>query len=305
MLVPALPPQPAAVGGFDYVTVDAARRRVYAAHGGAGSLLIADADSGKIIGEVRVGPMHGLAVDPASGHVFTGNGADDSISEVDPVGMRVLRTTKVPGEVDALIADPMLARLYADEDNGTRIFVIDTKTMRHTATVVIPGHKPEYLAVDPRSHRVYQNIADARQIVVIDPASLAVVATIATPELESNHPLQYDDAYGIIVVGGSNGVMSAYAADGRKLAQIAVGRFDQCDLDRGAHVLACAGGGGVTQVVIGPSGALRILDVTAIDPAVHTVGIDPKTHAVFAVWGGRNGGAFVQRFEAAAEKQRE
>ena len=70
MLTAALPPQPVPVfSGFDYVTIDAQRRRVYAAHGGSKALLIADADSGKVLGQVRVGPMAGSAIDPATGHV--------------------------------------------------------------------------------------------------------------------------------------------------------------------------------------------------------------------------------------------
>ena len=49
VLTAALPPQPVPVfSGFDYVTIDAQRRRVYAAHGGSKALLIVDADSGKV-----------------------------------------------------------------------------------------------------------------------------------------------------------------------------------------------------------------------------------------------------------------
>src|ERR1700679_31824 len=98
MLTPALPPQAVPVfGGFDYVTVDAQRRRVYAAHGGGNALLIVDADTGKVIGQVRVGRMAGVAVEPVSGHVFTGNGSDRSVSEVDPVTMKNLRSVDVDG----------------------------------------------------------------------------------------------------------------------------------------------------------------------------------------------------------------
>ena len=98
----AAPPQQVPVfGGFDYVTVDAVHRRVYAAHGGSQALLIVDADTGKM-SQVRVGPMHGVAFDPASGHVFTGNGDDKSISEVDPETKKVLRSVDLPGLIDAI-----------------------------------------------------------------------------------------------------------------------------------------------------------------------------------------------------------
>ncbi len=155
-IVPVTAPQAVTPGGgFDYVTVDAQRQRVYAAHGGGGGLLIADASTGSVLGIVKVGPMAGVAVDPATGHVFTGNSRGRSVSEVDPASQNILRTVAVDGPVDAIAYDPALKRIYADEDNGTRIFVIDATGFTQIATVTLPGHKPEYVQVDPQTHEVY------------------------------------------------------------------------------------------------------------------------------------------------------
>ncbi len=299
MLTPAMPPQAVPVySGFDYVTVDAPRRRVYAAHSGAQRLLIVDADSGKVVGQVRVGPVHGVAVDPVSGHVFTGSG-DNVVSEVDPVALKVVNHVDVGGSVDAIAYDPSNGRIYADEDDGTRIFVVDAKTFKLVKTIAIPGHKPEYLAINPKTHEVYQNIDSDSEIAVIDPVTMAVSRTIATPEIKHNHPLQYDPGYDQIVTAGG-GVMSAYAPSGKKLGELAVGRFDQCDLDPGQHVLACAGDGGVTRFRLQRGAAPALIDKTVVDAGVHTLAVDPSTHAVFAVWGDRDGkGDFVQKFTPA------
>jgi DNA-binding beta-propeller fold protein YncE len=298
MLTPALPPQAVPVfSGFDYVTVDAQRRRVYAAHGGSRALLIVDADSGRVVGQVRVGPMAGVAVEPLSGHVFTGNGDGMSVSEVDPVALTVLRSVDVSGPVDAIAYDPFSGRIYADEDDGTRMFVIDAKTFTLIKTIVLPGHKPEYLAVDPETHEVYQNIDDLSEIAVIDPQSLTVKRTIPTPELTHNHPLQYDPEFHELVAAGTNGVMNSYTRSGTKLATLSVPRFDQCSLDRTQHLLACAGSGGITRIQLSAGGGLQILDTTAVNAGVHTTAVDPATHAVFAVWSNRDGsGDFVQKF---------
>ena len=295
MLTPAAPPQAVPVfSGFDYVTVDPQRRRVYAAHGGSQRLLVVDADSGKIVGQVRVGPVRGVAFDPASGHVFTGGG-DNVVSEVDPAALKVVNHLDVGGSVDAIAYDPSNGRIYADEDDGARIFVVDAKTFKLIKTIAIPGHKPEYLALNPKTHELYQNIDSDSEIAVIDPNSMTVSRTIKTPEVKHNHPLQYDSQLDQIVIAGG-GVMSAYAPSGAKLGELPVGRFDQCDLDPTQHVLACAGDGGVTRFRLQKNGAPQLLDKTAIDPGVHTVAIDPVTHAVFVVWGDREGkGDFVQK----------
>jgi hypothetical protein len=301
MLTAISPPQPVPVySGFDYVAVDAQRRRVYAAHGGSKTLLVVDADSGKVIGQVPVGPMHGVAVDPVSGHVFTGNGESDSISEVDPSALKVIRSVAVSAPVDAIAYDPAVNRLYAGEDDGTHLFVIDTKTFKLVKTITIPGHKPEYLAVDPRTHEVYQNIANLAEVAVIDPVSLMVKRTFRTPELTNNHPLQYDAGFKQIAVGGTNGVFSAYTTAGVKLGQIAVPRFDQCTLDPTQHILACGGGGGITRIRLNRGAAPTIIDTTAVDDGVKTTAIDPSNHRVWTVWSKHDGsGDFVQGFDPA------
>ena len=295
VLTPAAPPQAVPVySGFDYVTVDAQRRRVYAAHSGSRALLIVDADSGTVVGQVRVGETHGVAVDPVSGHVFVGD--DEQVSEIDPVALKVLNHVDLGAAVDAIAYDPSSGRIYADEDDGTKLFVVDAKTFSLVKTIAIPGHKPEYLAVNPKTHEVYQNIDSDSEIAVIDPVSLSVSRTIATPEVKHNHPLQYDAGYDQIVIAGG-GVMSAYAPGGTKVGQLSVGRFDQCDLDPTQHVIACAGDGGLTRFTLHRGGAPTLLDQVTVDPGVHTTAIDPKTHAVFAVWGDRGGkGDFVQKF---------
>lgn len=285
--------------GFDYVTVDPKRRRVYAAHTASESLMVADADTGAVIGQVQVGPMHGVAVDPATGHVFTGNGTDQSVSEVDPVALKVLRTATVAGNVDAIAYDPSTQRIYADEDDGTSMYVVDAKTMTSVGTVHLPGHKPEYLAVDPKTHEIYQNITDLTEIAVIDPQTLAVKRTIATPEIKGNHPLQFDGAYGHLLVGGQNGTIATYDRAGKLIGTVAIqARVDQCSLDQTSHDLACAGSGTLSIVRDQPAGAPTAVGRVAVSARAHTVGVDPTNGRIWIVWADP-AGDFVQAFKAA------
>lgn len=296
-IIPFVPPQPVATTarhGFDYVTVDARRRRVYAAHGGNGSLLIVNADTGKVLGQVHVGPMAGVAVNEANGNVYTGDGDDKAISEVDPVAMKEVHRVSVDGPVDAIAYDPQLHRIYGDEDDGTRVFVIDTNTFKQIATIALPGHKPEYIVIDPQTHLVYQNIATNSEIAVIDPRSMKVVRTIATPEITNNHPLQFDVANRTLVVGGG-GHLSVYTLDGKLLGTTSFPRIDQCTLDQQRQIAACAGGGGVWFYSVPKSGAPKLVGSQTIDRGVHTVGVDERTARAWAVWGTPQGD-FIQGF---------
>jgi YVTN family beta-propeller protein len=292
-----MPPQPVPiVSGFDYVTVDAQRRRVYAAHTGSKALLILDADSGKVLGQVEVGPLHGVAVDPVNGHVYTGDGESDTVSEVDPETKTVVRTADVAGKVDAVAYDPGTKHIYADEDDGTRVFVVDATTMKSIGTVALPGHKPEYLSIDPKTHAVYQNISDLSEFVVIGGTSLSVTKTIPTPDIQHNHPLQYDAAYGHVLIGGQNGTLAAYDTSGTLVGKARIqDRVDQCNLDQTSHELACAGSGMLTVLRDNPAGAPTVVAQTAIARGAHTVGIDPKTGNIWIVWS-EPAGDFTQSF---------
>jgi hypothetical protein len=303
VIIPVATPAPVrAFSGFDYVTVDAARRRVYAAHGGSNRLLVADADTGKVICQVRVGPMHGSAPDTLTGDVYTGNGTDRTVSKVDAVNCKETASVDVAGPVDAITYDPFYRRIYADEDGGTRVFVIDTRTMQRIGAVRLPGNDEEYLVVDPVTHVVYQNIPDLSEFVEIDPRTLRVFKTVKTPMLQSNHPLQYDAAFHQIVVGGTNGVLAVYTPSGRFIGQVSYPpHVDQCDLDQRRHLLACAGRGVIAVLRVHRTGAPTMVATLWTGHPIHTLAIDPKTGYIWAVWSNANGsGDYMQRFRVAS-----
>lgn len=296
MPIHAAPPMRVAHPGyFDYVAVDAARHRAYAAHTGALRLLVLDTGNGKVLGQLKIGPLHGVAIDEANGDVFTGDGTDDAVSEIDPAAMKEVRRVPVAGPVDAIQYDPQLHRIYADEDDGDRVFVIDSATFKEIGKVKLPGKGPEYLQIDPRTHDVYQNVAQASEIAVIDPQTLSVTRTIATPEILNDHPLQLDPALGELLVGGENHRLSVYKTDGTRVASFAYpSRVDQCDLDQRTQIAACSGGGKLVLVAMGAKPG--ILAQTDVNEGIHTGAIDPSTGKMWFVWGSKKTGAFVQEF---------
>jgi hypothetical protein len=287
----ALPPHTVPViGRFDYVTTDPARGRVYAAHTGSEALLIVNGKTGQVLGQVEVGPMHGVAVDPADGSVYTGDGTDQSVSKVDPVAKKIVATVNVPGNVDGIIYDPALHHLYADEDNGSRVFVIDTRTMKQVGTITLPSNDPEQMAIDPATHLLYQNLNDRNSIAVIDPKTLKVIKIIKTPQIAHDHPLVFSPQLGELVVGGKNGIMSAYSPSGKLLGDGKVQpNIDQCSLGQSGDVEVCAGEGVITLVKLVRNGAPAVIATIDTKHDVHTAGIDERSDRVWIVYPAQNG----------------
>ncbi len=281
--------------GFDYVAVDEARGRIYAAHTSSQRLLIVDAKTGAVTGQVRVGPMHGVVVDPASGEVFTGNGTDDTVSKVDPVAMKVLASVDVPGPVDAMAYDAGLHRIYADEDNGSHVYVIDSANMKLIATLTMPTKDMESPAVDQSSHTFYQNLADVDAFAIVDPKTLKIVKLVHTPDITDDHPLVASAAQRTIAVGGNNGVMSTYTLAGDFVGSATVQkRIDQCSTGDAGKLMVCAGNGIVNVIALAPDKAPEVLGSIDTGHSIHTLGIDERTGDIWVVWSDPDGD-FVQR----------
>jgi hypothetical protein len=295
----AAPPQRVQIfSGFDYVTVDEARHRAYAAHTRSDRLLIVDTRSGKLLAQVDVGPMHGVAVDPSTGVVFTGNGTDRSVSKVDPSMAKVVGSVDVPGDIDAIAYDPSHRRIYADQDGGGNVYVIDAATMKQVATIAMPADDLESPAVDPKTGVLYQNLANGGGFAVIDPATLKVVKVVKTPQLQDNHPLTFSQSADQVIVGGANGVLSAYMADGTHVGDVAVQpHIDQCGTGSRGDLVVCAGRGIVTVVAAKRGAAPRVVGrLDTGHQGLHTVGIDEATNDIWVVFSDTRGD-WVQRLK--------
>src|SRR5437588_589786 len=60
-------------GGWDYLSVDEAARRLYVSHSTVA--VVIDLDKNKVVGQIEDTPgIHGIAIAPKLGRVFTSNG---------------------------------------------------------------------------------------------------------------------------------------------------------------------------------------------------------------------------------------
>ena len=117
-------------------------------------------------------------------------------------------------------------------------------------------------------------------------AHVKVVKVVKTPQLEKNHPLVFAQAANQVIVGGVNGVISAYAPDGTHAGDAKVQpRIDQCSTGSQGRLVVCAGRG-VVSVIRAESGMAPQV-VGTIDTghaSLHTVGIDESTGDIWVVY---------------------
>ena len=204
-------------GGWDYLTLDAASRRLYVSHGSQVHVL--DADSGEVLGSIPAKGSHGVALAPEFGRGFITNGSADNVTMFD------LKTLKPLGEVatgkkpDAIAYDEATKRVFAnngDSDSSTVINAADGKVL---GTVDLGGG-PESSAADGKG-MVFTNLEDKSEMVKIDARAMKVVARWKLAPCEQPSALAMDRANRRLFAGCRNHVMAVVDADSGKVVTTA------------------------------------------------------------------------------------
>jgi DNA-binding beta-propeller fold protein YncE len=269
-------------GGWDYLSVDAAARRLYVSH--ATKVVVIDIDKDAVVGEIAPTPgVHGIALAPDLGRGFVSNGREATASIIDLKTLQIVGTVKTGENPDAILYEPVHKEVYAFNGRGKSATVFDAKTGEVRATILLPG-KPEFAVFDEEAGRVYNNIEDTSQLVAIDTATHAVVATWAIAPGEEASGLAFDPEGRRLFVGCSNNLMLMVdATSGKVLASVPIGPgVDANAFDPGTG-LAFASSSDGTLTVARPEGKdkLAVVQTLATPKRSRTMTLDPKTHQLY------------------------
>src|SRR5437868_1037235 len=157
-------------GGFDYVTIDSAARRLYLSHGTQVDVI--DPDNGKLIGTIADTPgVHGVALAPEFKHGFTSNGRENKVSMFDTTTLQLINKIDVGKGPDGIYYDPGTKRVFTNNHGTHDITAIDAKTGQVVGTVKAEGDGEEAVVADGM---IYVNSEDTNEVIVFDPKSLEV-----------------------------------------------------------------------------------------------------------------------------------
>jgi YVTN family beta-propeller protein len=268
-------------GGWDYLSIDSAARRLYVSH--ATKAVVIDLDKEEVVGEIADTPgIHGIAIAHDLGKGFCSNGRENKVSIVD---LKSLKTTKVETgqNPDAIIYYPGAQEVYAFNGRGQSASVIDGKTDKVIATIPLAG-KPEFAAADAKAGRVYVNLEDKSQVAVIDAKAHEVVTTWPLAPGEEPSGMAYDPERHRLFVGCGNKMMVMMDSEsGKVLAHVPIGdHVDANAFDEKRHLaFASTGEGIVTIAHEDGSDKLTVVQSLKTEPGARTMTIDPKTGKIY------------------------
>jgi YVTN family beta-propeller protein len=158
-------------GGWDYITVDSAGRRIYISH--SSQVEVLDADSFAQVGTIPNTPgVHGIAVASEAGRGYISAGKADSAVVFDLKTLKPLGEIKVGKKPDAIIYEPATKRIYVMNGDSDSITALNAADGSVAGTIDLGGG-PEFAVSDGKGN-VYVNLEEKNETLHIDATALKV-----------------------------------------------------------------------------------------------------------------------------------
>lgn len=231
-------------GRIDHLAFDAARRRLFVAELGNGTVDAVDLASGRVGRIAGLQEPQGLAFLPDRDELAVASGGDGSVRFYRGADLTEAGSIDLGGDADNLRVDPRNGHLIAGYGAGA-LAEIDPATHAVIRRIALPAH-PEGFQLD--GERVYVNLPDAARVAVIDATTGREAAAWRNTAMAFNYPLAFDKASGVVAVGfraPAKLVIYEAASGARRQVLDTCGDTDDLFFDppRRRLYVVCGGGG--------------------------------------------------------------
>jgi DNA-binding beta-propeller fold protein YncE len=272
-------------GGTDYVTVESATGRVFVSR--ATHMMVIDGPTGKVLGDIPSTPgVHGAGIATKSGHGFTTNGGDSTVTMFDLKTLAVIKQIKVEkGGLDGIMYDEQDDKIILTNHSrpiGT-LMALDPKTGEIVATVELEDNAPEGAAADGKGH-IFVNNETKNTIQVIDVKTWKATASWPLDPCKGPTGIAYDKSTNRIFSGCNNTSVVVDASTGKIVADIKNGtRVDALGWDPSRKLIYIPNGGegNVTVVHQDSADKYSVVDTVATFAGAKTITVDPKSHNAY------------------------
>jgi DNA-binding beta-propeller fold protein YncE len=269
-------------GGWDFIEVDAANRRLYVTH--ATKVVVVDLDTEKVVGEIPDTPgVHGVAFVPDINRGFTSNGGDSTLTAFDTKTLKTLGKVKANGRPDIIYFEPVSRRVLSFNHGTNDITAVDPDTMKVVGTVKAGG-VPE-LAVSDDKGRVFVNLEDTSEIIELDPKEMKILRKFSLSPGEEPTGLAFDPKGRKLFSTCANKKLAIADADSGKVVQtLEIGPGPDgaiFDAEHGLIFVPCGGDGTLAIVREQSPGRYEVAKTVKTQVSAKTIAMDPKTHRLY------------------------
>jgi DNA-binding beta-propeller fold protein YncE len=268
-------------GGWDYLTVDEAARRLYISH--ATQVVVLDADALEIVGKIPgLSGVHGIAIAPEFGRGFITAGQMDAVIVFDLKTLAKIGEVTVEEKPDAIVYDSATKRVFSMNGDSGSSSVIDASDGHVVGTIVLGGG-PEFTVADGNGS-VYVNLEDRSELLRIDSKALMVKDRWPVAPCKAPSSLALDAQNRRLFLGCRSKVMAVVDADsGKVINTYPIGdKVDASAFDPSARVVFnSTGDGNVFAFHQDSADEYTALEVIPTIPGSKTMTLDRTTQRLF------------------------
>jgi YVTN family beta-propeller protein len=267
-------------GGWDYISVDGIRQRLYVSHGTR--VVVLDEVTGDSIGNIsHTNGVHGIAIVSPLGKGYTSNGRSNSCTVFNLADNKVIAEIKTGENPDAIFYDEYSRKVFVFNGRSNNATVIDPATDQVLATIPLGG-KPEAGVSDGKG-KVFVNIEDRNEVLKIDAATYKVENRFKLDGGEEPAGLAIDRRTGRLFVGCANKLMVVIDTTGKMIAKLPIGEgSDGVAFDPEFKLAFSSNGEGSLTVVSELSAdKFAVVQTLQTEARGRTLTLDPRTHHIF------------------------
>jgi DNA-binding beta-propeller fold protein YncE len=271
---------------FDYLTIDEDDNYLFSAHLAAGLLHVIDLRTNTVVKTIPDVPgVEGVAYIAEGRKVYTANWWENKIGVVDLDRMTVVKKLPTEEKPDSIAYAAPFHKAYVSNERAKAESVIDVTTDTIVRVLRFDSQTgvPQY---DPVARKVYVNLQDGNTLVVIDPATDSEVARYPVAGCRENHGMAIDsEHHRAFLACEGNDTLTVFDLDAHQaIAHLHMAKgADVVMFDPGLRriYVACSSGAISVFQMDDPANFRKLADVP-VEPKIHSLAVDPRTHRVYA-----------------------
>jgi hypothetical protein len=268
--------------GWDYLSIDAAARRLYVTHGT--HVVVVDLDTDSVVGDIADTPgVHGFAIAHDLGKGFSSNGGEAKVSVVDLKSLATTAKVATDEGPDAIVYESGHHEVYAFNGRAKSATVLSATSGQVVASLKLPG-KPEFAAADAAAGRMFVNIEDKSEVLAIDTSTHQVVSVWPIAPGESASGMAFDAVHHRLFLGCDNHLMLMLDSNtGKVVGSVPIGEgVDANAFDPQLQLAFSSNGEGTVTIAREESPEkLVVAQTLRTQASARTMALDPKTHRIY------------------------
>jgi len=268
-------------GGWDYVSIDPATRKLYITRGA--SIMSVDGDTGRVkLGLAATNRSHQVVPINGGTELLITNGGDATVTLVDAVTGKVRVSTQVSAGPDAAILEPTTGLVLVMGHKSGNVDLIDPKTGAAAGSIPVGGTL-EFAAADGKG-RAFVNVEDKGEIVAIDMKTRTVLGHYKMAGCEEPTGLTYLAPNDLLLAACGNGVAAFVSPEtGAVVQSLKIGAGSDAAFYDEVRKLAYvpSGATGTLTVITVEGQTARIIDTIKTARGARLGMVDVKTGKVY------------------------